>query len=696
MGNKTIKTKLLLSSLILLSLSGVPAMAYMTPEANLLYQQACSAEYKQDYVTATEKLLQALSLTNNNPMLLTKLAGVYTATEQYEEALKIYSQVVKVRPNDAFVYISVGSIYEDLGKYDFALKAYQRAMNIFPDYKYNFLNIANVQYQLGDFESAVDSYEKFLATYSQHFEARENLANSYTSLGAFKKAVKEYDALYLRDAAGFSDYGNYGLALYETAQYKNAVKMLEKAIELNPENVSSRIPLAMSYQKLNKNDLALVQYSEILKKEPDLHSIKFDYANLLVDIGEKDKAITNYNEYIKHYPKDYRAYQNLGIIYKKDSNWDLAIENLEKALGLQVGQDNLDLKKDLSACYHQKQDWEKALKYYDEILILTPNDYNVSYDKALALHALKKYNDAILIYSELLLAKKNNSVKDNLVLALISQGFVELGGKNYNDAIEHFALAVKYGTKDSEAYYGLAKSYRNIEQNDKASEFYEKAIALNSDKKYYSEEYAELISSTYKPDTTVVETPANSDNVAEVVFSIDSIETKAVSNKKAQGEATKPVSVGEKVDYIKAGDLAFNSKKYEEAILNYENALKANSRDAVTLLKLGNSYKLNNNLSKAILNYEKSVFVNPNYADGWFNLGLAQATNKDYVNAKTSFSNAIKIDSEYSYAYYALAIAYEKEGDNKNAIKNYKLFLLRNQDSETAEVVLKTIKNLEK
>lgn len=34
----------------------------MVPEANALYQQACSAEYKEDYQTAVSKLLQALNL----------------------------------------------------------------------------------------------------------------------------------------------------------------------------------------------------------------------------------------------------------------------------------------------------------------------------------------------------------------------------------------------------------------------------------------------------------------------------------------------------------------------------------------------------------------------------------------------------------------------------------------------------------
>lgn len=172
MGSGTIRNQLLISALVSLALSEF-LLAHMTAEANSLYQQACSAEYQQDYKTAAEKLNQALQIVSDDPMLLTKLAGIYSEMDEYDKALEIYTKVLELRPSDAFVYISIGSIYENQGKYLEALQAYNKAMEIFPNYKYNYLNIANVQYQLRDYKSAIDSYNKFLSTYSQHWEARE-------------------------------------------------------------------------------------------------------------------------------------------------------------------------------------------------------------------------------------------------------------------------------------------------------------------------------------------------------------------------------------------------------------------------------------------------------------------------------------------------------------------------------------------
>ena len=50
-----------------------------------------------------------------------------------------------------------------------------------------------------------------------------------------------------------------------------------------------------------------------------LENLKFDYANLLADMGKTQDAINMYKEYIQYKPKDPMAYFNLGLIYQKNS-----------------------------------------------------------------------------------------------------------------------------------------------------------------------------------------------------------------------------------------------------------------------------------------------------------------------------------------------------------------------------------------
>lgn len=667
------RERVLILALLSVVLAGVQVQA-MTPQANSLYQQACSAEYKEDYKTAVEKLTEALAVSPNDVMIYTKLAGVYSEMGEYDKALGAYAKVAELKPADGYIYISVGSIYENQGKYKEALSAYNKVMEMCPEYLYNYLNIGNVQYQLGNYKDAIENYNKFLSTYSQHREARENLAASYLSDGNYQSAVNEYANIYSKNPSAFKDYSKYGLALFEIKNYEKAVEFLEKAVDADPDNSSAHINLALSYQELGKNNLALSQYDVVFRQQPSLHSLRFDYGNLLAEMGKEEASIENYKIYIENYPQDARAYQNIAIVYKRLLKNDEAIKNFQKALSLQKDKRDLALVSDLAECYYLNKDYTNALKYYDEVLASNPDNYDVKYNKAVILHSMNKYNDAIALYNELLKVKSNDALEANLTSAYIAQGDEYLKAHNYSLATEMLEKAIERGTNDSYAYFALAQSYRACDVNDKATEYFEKAIAMSPDRAEYSQEFAEFISATSKSEVKISDT---SNGIQEVVLTMD-------------------YGQDDNKDLILKGDENYKNKNYDLAIKDYQDALKVNPADEVTLLKLGNIYKIKNDNKNAISFYKKSIVVNPNYADGWFNLGLVYANDKNNNKAKECFHRVISLNPNYGYAYYALGLAYEQDGNEKEALNNYKIFLVHNKDEATGKAVHEKVKQLEK
>ena len=421
----------------------------------------------------------------------------------------------------------------------------------------------------------------------------------------------------------------------------------------------------------------------MFKQAPQLHSLRLDYANLLADIGNNAAAIEQYKIYTEKFPDDVRGFKNLAILYERDKNYDLAIAEFTKAI--EKDKDDINLKKEIAKCYHIQKDYEHALKYYDEILALDSKDLQVKTDKAIALHALDRYEEAIALYEDIMNWNDSKLIKDNLLTALMAQGNLELTASNFSKAAEHFEKAVKAGTKDSEAYFGLARAYRGCKMNDKASEFYEQAIGMSPENKLYSEEYADFIASTQNKE------------VASNIEVTDDMEIPAVvvednSTKASKEEAE--LDAQRNKDFIAIADESFKSKKYDDAVRNYQAALKINPSDEVTLLKLGNIYKAQNDMEKAVDFYKKSIFVNPSYADGWFNLGLVYANNNDIAGSKECFTRVISIDSKYAYAYFALALAYETENNKEEAVKNYQKFLEYNTDESQVAPVLDKIKKL--
>ena len=685
---KNLLTAILVSTL---ALTGTCSQAQMSPQASLLYQEACSAEHQQDLKEAISKLEKAIEISGGETILYTKLAGIYAEIDEFDKALANYQKVIAINPEDAFIYISVGSIYENQGKYKDALEAYNKALDIFPEYKYNYFNIGNVQYQLGNYKEAVKNYSTFLETYSGHSEARENLANSYLAIKDFTNAEQQYRIIHDKNPDSFKDQYGYGISLLNTNQPDKAIAFLEKAIEIDADNNAAHLGLAQAYQDLGRNDVAYQQYQIVLKNVPNLNNVRLDYANLLASMNKNTEALEQYNMYIKAFPNDVKGYLAIAEIYQDLKNYDKAIENY--LIAQNKDPNNIETKKSLANCYHNKKDYDEALKLYNEILELQPEDFNVRFNKALALHALKQYDKAITEYKELLNIKNEKAIKENLNNALVSRGHELVEDKNYNNAISNFKEAIKGGYNDGYVYYGMAKAYKGLGENSKASDNYEKAISINPDKTLYSAEYSDFISSLYSSQINVqaLEQPKE---LPSINLSMDNQNDVKKTDSK---QPTSSVAIKKNEDFITEGDKNYKSNNYDAAVKNYQDALQLVPNDEVTLLKIGNIYKLKEDNTKAINFYQKAIIVNPDYTDGWFNLGLAYANENNLIESEKSFEKVIELDSDYNfgYAYYALAMAQEHQGKKSEAVKNYKTFVKHNNDKDLINSVQEKIKELQ-
>lgn len=78
------------------------------------------------------------------------------------------------------------------------------------------------------------------------------------------------------------------------------------------------------------------------------------------------------------------------------------------------------------------------------------------------------------------------------------------------------------------------------------------------------------------------------------------------------------------MDLFTAGNAAYESKKYAEAISSYEQILTSDYVSKELFLNLGNAYYQSDNLAKSILNYERGLKLAPNNKDLINNLEIAK------------------------------------------------------------------------
>ena len=81
----------------------------------------------------------------------------------------------------------------------------------------------------------------------------------------------------------------------------------------------------------------------------------------------------------------------------------------------------------------------------------------------------------------------------------------------------------------------------------------------------------------------------------------------------------------------------YQSKKYEDAIKNYEEILSNGFESEALYYNLGNAYFRTNQIGKSILNYERALVLSPNDTQTKHNLEIANKLQEDQIEAIEPF-----------------------------------------------------------
>lgn len=572
----------------------------------------------------------------------------------------------------------MGNILQTLGDYDNAYNSFKQAQEIYPEYKYNYLNIANIEYFRKNYESAIENYTTFLNAYPNNKDASENLADVYVLAKKYDKACEIYSNIYRKYPSAFTEFEKYGMALFETKQYQVAAMMFEKALVGNEDSETINAKLALTYQNLGEKEKALNYFHKTFEINPNLAALRFDYANLLGNLYKYDEAVEQYQIYLKACPNDADAYRNLGIVYEKINNTELALKNLEKSYS--IDSTNIQTKKELALCYHSKKDYTNALKYYNYALKSEPENLELLANKALTLHAMNNYVSAIELYKEILAQKPNERIEQNLTAASIAYGYSLCDKNDYGQAILYFEDAIELNPNEASAYFGYAMANEKMGCTDIALENYRKAVSLAPGNNEYVSKlnaYTDSLQNSHKEEA-IVETPAAQQTELNIITPVV--------------VAEEPMSY-EKL--VVKGDDSYKNQDYGTAIDYYTKAVVYKPSDKGLMQKIANIYKQTGKYDKAISFYDKIIAIDSENSDAYFNKGLVYAGMKDYDNCINCFEKVIQLSPNYPYAYYSIGMAYEQKGMKDKALEYYYLYSGLETDAGVLSVVEQKIKRLE-
>ncbi|HEY6161431.1 MAG TPA: tetratricopeptide repeat protein [Bacteroidia bacterium] len=125
------------------------------------------------------------------------------------------------------------------------------------------------------------------------------------------------------------------------------------------------------------------------------------------------------------------------------------------------------------------------------------------------------------------------------------------------------------------------------------------------------------------------------------------------------------------LNYMKEGTTKFNLGQYNEAINDFDLAIKLNPDSANLFNKRGQCYYALGKFDKALLDFGKALERDSSKAEYYFRKGLCYYSQEKHQQAFSEFSKAIQMDNNYADAYLYRAYSCEGMANSKSAIYDY-------------------------
>src|SRR5437868_1008737 len=405
------------------------AAAYFHYSMAHIYEELVTVYGRSDLANkAIEEYRQAIDADPGSAYLTSGLAELYAKTGRIRDAVLEAQAILKLEPKTLEAHKLLGRIYlRSLGDMQtggqsggqnvlkLAIEQYEEIVKLDTDPS----NLVDDHLLLGrlyrlnnDLQKAENEFKTAVKLQPDSEEAVTTLAYLYNEEGDTARATQVLSAI---PEAGRSAklYSALGYTYEQQKQYKNAITAYRRAIELDRDNLDAIRGLAQNLMNDGQTDAALEQY----------------------------KVIADAN------PEDAQTYVRMADIYRKQSKYDLALENLKKAESMV--QDSIEVPYSMAAVYQAQGRFEEAEQVLQNLL--------------------KKTEKPDGSYSQ--------SDRNNRAVFLERLGSIYREQGNTQQAVETFRKMLALGDENAvRGYQQLIDSYREAKQWPQATTVAKEAV----------------------------------------------------------------------------------------------------------------------------------------------------------------------------------------------------------------------------
>jgi tetratricopeptide (TPR) repeat protein len=299
---------------------------------------------------AASELLRKVADKNPNPRSLTNLASVYEQLKDYSLAAEMLRRALEQQPGNSDLKHALAQDMLLSDQTDDALKIFRELVEEDPKDVQSWLRISQIHRQKKDFAKARQAAEKAKELEPNNLEILYNDVILLEAEGKNPEALKtlksvldstakkSYSASERTNRAALLE--RLGFLYRSVEQYANAVDVYRQIQELDPDSAArAAAEIVETYRIAKDFSKAEAEADAALKKYPADRVVRTVHASLLADLGKTDQAVAETRKLMDG-KEDRDAYVSLAQIYEKAKNFTEMAKVLDAAENLSKGNDD--------------------------------------------------------------------------------------------------------------------------------------------------------------------------------------------------------------------------------------------------------------------------------------------------------------------------------------------------------------------
>jgi tetratricopeptide (TPR) repeat protein len=238
---------------------------------------------------------------------------------------------IRVKGPDPLLMSALGGAYVKAGMPDLAEGWFQRTLKVSESDRESLLSLVGIYESLKEPKKLKKIYIQYLASYPDDYGMRKSLIKILLDLESFAAAAEEIVKLIPQEHKSFKLKSMLALCYRKTGKYSDALILLKDLLRSKPDNEDLMKAVVYCLDKMGARAVGIQVIQGFCKMHGDHLSLILMLGVLYYQEGVMEKAVETFRRAISLAPRDWRAYRNLGMVYRNMGNREFAETFLQRA-----------------------------------------------------------------------------------------------------------------------------------------------------------------------------------------------------------------------------------------------------------------------------------------------------------------------------------------------------------------------------